>query len=143
MTPGPPPLPLEVKRRRGTLRADRVGGKGRNIAPAQPLEPLDAVGRTPLEALELVLNRGASWLAETDLVTVVLLRDVLEFAADLREDARANPSDVLAAYKLALSIAGSLGFTPADRSKLGLAEVRAESKLDEMRRRSRPEVTDA
>lgn len=93
---------------------------------------------TPLEALTRVLERGASWLAESDVVTVVLLREVLEFAAEVRTDPRAKPSDVVGAYKLALSIAGSLGFTPADRSKLGLAEVRAVSLLDELREKAQP-----
>lgn len=135
--PGPPPLPLEVKRRRGTLRADRIGGSTTGIAPVLPIDHKAVLHLTPLEAMLRVLDH-ASWLAESDLVTVVLLREVLTFAADIREDPRAKPSEVTAAYKLALSIAGTLGLTPADRSKLGLAEVQAESKIDELRRRAQP-----
>ena len=63
----------------------------------------------------------------------------------LREEFLADPTErkvnmsLLETEKLIQSSLSLLGFTPSDRSKLGLAEVKAKSKLEELmdRRASR------
>ena len=89
--PGPPALPLEVKRRRGTLRPDRLPGGGAGIVEARPINPEEALGLSVREVVRRVLETGAPWLAESDVVTIVLLREALDFYADLRDDPRSKP----------------------------------------------------
>lgn len=128
---GRPPLPTEAKRRRGTARADRV----RPSAELVSVPPVDAsvVELTVEQALERSLLAGSHWLAESDALGIVLLREALTFYAELKADPKSKPSDVLAALKQVSSEAGTLGFNPSARSSLGLAEVKAASKMEQLR----------
>lgn len=130
---GRKPKPTEQKR--------RTGNPGKRALPdARTLKPVPAVDSsavelTPLQALERALGAGSHWLAESDAPTIVLARDALEMYAELREDPKAKPSDVVAAGKWVQSLFGDLGFSPSERSRLGLAEVKAASVLEDLRAR--------
>jgi hypothetical protein len=88
-------------------------------------------------ALDRVMAAGVPWLATTDTPTVCLLRDAVEVYAELRDDSRARPADVIAAGKRVQELLSVLGFDPTSRAKLGLAEVKARSKLEELAERRR------
>ena len=126
-----PPIPIEVKRRRGTLRKDRTPNLG-NLPQVGALG--DGWRLSPLEALERVMEEGAPWLAESDAPTVALLREALE----LHERALDAGSirDVIACQDHVVRLLSALGFTPTARARLGLAEVKAASKLDKLKGKS-------
>lgn len=130
---GRPPKPTEQKRRTGTLRPDRLP-KAVGLAVVPAIEPAEHE-LSVAEAMDRVLSRGVVWLAATDTPTVCLLRDTLDLYAELREDPKSRTADVLAANKRVSELLTQLGFDPTARSRLGLAEVKAASKLEEIRRR--------
>lgn len=136
---GRPPKPVEQKR--------RAGNPGKRPLPSRTsLAVVPAVARPQamslgaLDAFELVMERGVHWLGETDLPTLVLLRQVLE-----KRD-QVEHTDLklwIELTKTAHGLLAQCGFDPASRSKLGLAEVTAKSKLEKLRERrdrNSPEV---
>lgn len=130
---GRPPVPTEDKRRRGTLRADRMPGSA--LAVVEALEPTMA-DQTPARAFDQVMARGVSWLAETDAPALALLREQLEERDTLKEMLAGGVGDRRALRDLdkqIISLLSQLGFDPAARSRLGLAEVKAASKLEGIR----------
>lgn len=134
---GRPPTPNEVKKRRGTARADRVPNLG-NLAAVPAVAP-EPVELKPADALEYVLTAGKIWLAQTDTLALAMLRESIEERAALRAvviatqsvDARKALRDL---DKQILSQMATLGFDPAGRSRLGLAEVKSATKLEQLRR---------
>jgi hypothetical protein len=124
-------LPLEQKKRRGTARADRTP------TDLVAVPPIDApvVEITVEQAMERTLSAGSAWLAESDSLGLVILRESIEHYADLKADKRSKPKEIQDALKLMMGFAGQCGFTPATRTAMGLAEVKARSKLEEMRDR--------
>lgn len=128
---GRPRTPTETKRRRGTDRPDRTP-RSTDLAAVAPVDA-DAVELSPLAALERSLLAGKHWLAESDAASIVLARDALELYAELRADPKAKASDVISAGKWVQSCFSDLGFTPGERSRLGLAEVKAVSKMEALR----------
>ena len=135
-TAGRKPKPTEQKRRTGNP-GKRALPKAASLKPV-PAVDSSAVELTPLQALERALLAGQHWLAESDAPSIVLARDALELYAELRENPQAKPADVVAAGKWVQSLFGDLGFTPSERSRLGLAEVKAASVLEELRARRTP-----
>jgi hypothetical protein len=89
-------------------------------------------GTSAPEILERVLDQGVAWLGQTDLPTIVLLRQVLE----KRDQVEATDLKMwVELTKTAHQLMAQCGFDPASRSKLGLAEVSAKSKLEKLRER--------
>lgn len=136
---GRPPKPTEAKRRTGNPGKRALPDK----ATLKAVPPVDAsaVELTVEQALERSVTAGQAWLAESDTVAVALLREALELYVDLRNNPQAKPADVLAALKVVMAAASDCGFNPGERSRLGLAEVTAQSKLEELRAR-RTKVAD-
>lgn len=129
MPSGRPAKPIEQKR--------RTGNPGKRPLPSGNLAVVPALERgsfdlTAAEAVERVLDAGY-WLAESDAPTAVLLRDAVEDYERLRS-AGAQARDVREARVEVARLAAQLGFDPTARSKLGLAEVKAASKLEQLRR---------
>lgn len=134
---GRPPTPNEVKKRRGTARPDRVPNLG-NLAAVPSVAP-EPVELDPVDAMAYVLEAGQVWLAATDTVALALLREAIEERASLRTIVLATQSvDARKALrdldKQIINQLGLLGFDPAGRSRLGLAEVKAQTKLEQLRR---------
>lgn len=129
---GRPPTPTEVKRRRGNPGKRALPEK----SPLKAVAPVDgSVSELTVEqAIERSLAAG-HWLAESDAVAVVLLREAMSFYVELRNNPQSKPADVLAAMKQIQAAASDCGFTPGERARLGLAEVTARSKLDEIAHR--------
>ena len=136
MPGGRPRKPAEEKR--------RLGNPGKRALPTQgnvvlmPAVPTDAADMPPADAMSYVLEHGRSWLGQTDSVAVALLREALEERAEIRAAARAGSTEARKALreidKQIIGQLSALGFDPAARARLGLAEVKAASKLEELRR---------
>lgn len=137
MPVGRPPKTIEQKR--------RTGNPGKRPLPsglaAVPAVPLEIHEYPAAETLERVLENGRAWLAATDSVAVAMLRESLEERSALREvvlagggtEARRSLREL---DKQIIGLLAQLGFDPAARSRLGLAEVKAASKLEQLRRSS-------
>jgi hypothetical protein len=126
-----PGKPIEVKRRNGNP------GK-RKLPPSSQLAAVPAIPSKAYElsvsdALDRVLDMGTPWLAETDMTIVSLLREAVEDYTELRADPRSSPNQVREAREQIASFLSRLGFDPTSRSKLGLAEVKAQSTLEKLR----------
>ena len=132
-----PPKPIEEKR--------RLGNPGKRPLPsgALALAPLVPAGRLweldPADAFEAALRAGQRWLGESDVPVVAMLRQGLEERAELRERALGGSAEARRELreleKQITAWLGSLGFDPAARARLGLAEVKAASTLEALRER--------
>jgi P27 family predicted phage terminase small subunit len=96
----------------------------------------------------LSVSRAAVWLAPSDLPTLTLLCELAdrraEFLAilDSAGPVLVNPSGRVVANPIVgmlstlerqmIDISATLGLTPADRTRLGVAEVRAETAFEAM-----------
>lgn len=140
---GRPPTPIEQKRRIGTLRADRTP---KTLIPL-PSVPREELGTGP--AIEALVQSGAAaWIGATDLPTVRLAQRLWDDAAALRSALDEQfDKDVFAAYITATkelrACLSMLGLSPSDRSRLGVAEVKARSKLEELMDRRTRRATSA
>lgn len=143
---GRPPLPIEVKQRRGTLRKDRLPSDGLteivrlptdDVKP-EPPEHLKAAGR-------LFWGRvfdSAPWIwASVDVTLVEHTAGLIDEEKDLRQLVSEHREETR--YRVALraldkqltSNLSLLGLTPSDRSRLGLVQVKTRTKLDELMER--------
>jgi hypothetical protein len=143
MTLGRPTQPIEQKRLKGTLRADRLPANAPLVAlsnqEGEP-EPQSNLGELGLAFWSQAW--ATPWLSQlSDYWLVLLTAQALDEREQVRLALVESPSDrrmrvtlreldkqITNAYSL-------LGFTPSDRSRLGVAEVKKESKLDELMRR--------
>lgn len=133
---GRPPKPVEQTKRTGTYRASRHSTTA--LAIVEPAEMLPHEF-TAAEAFAQVMADGVVWLARTDAVALALLRSNLEERDDLFAAAVAGSTEARKMLrdldKQLITLLSSLGFDPAARSRLGLAEVKTQSKLEELRSR--------
>lgn len=133
---GRPPKPIEQKRSLGNPGKRALGNGGTLAAVA--LVPIEPVELQPAETLDIVLAAGSAWLASSDTLACAMLRESLEERAVLRDlvmqtqstDARKALRDL---DKQIINQLSLLGFDPAARSRLGLAEVKAASTLEKLR----------
>lgn len=153
---GRPTMPTEDKKRRGTYRPGRDKNAGAAGGPVAEIVSLNAPppDRKPDDVLDDVLEHASRWLAASDGVAVALLRQLLEERGqvakdrdDLREQVVDNPQMLIAALpvlgrssddlrkldKQIVALLSELGFTPTARSRLGLAEVKAQTKVEQLR----------
>lgn len=152
MPTGRPPVPTERKRKTGNP-GKRALPKPANVialpavAPSAP-EHLGPQG----SELWSQLRERAPWIAQSDAASLLLLCEKWDRRADLL--ARLESSDPVLytdkGYAYANPLMGMvstteneiakllsvLGLTPADRTRMGLAEVKARSKLEELRERA-------
>lgn len=103
------------------------------VAPAQP----DIVELAPAETITEVFAAAKVWLAKTDTLALAILRETLEEREEVRERAVGGSSEARRELreidKQIISQMSQLGFDPSARARLGLTEVRAKSKLEELR----------
>ena len=142
-TAGRPPVPIEQKRLRGTLRTDRLpNGEPMPLLQPQGLpEPPSELSEAGLDFWFLVYEAGR-WISHTtDRTLVTISAELIEEREQLRALVLANPEDyrlrsgLRELEKALTSNLALMGFTPADRSRLGFAEVKKENKLEELMRR--------
>lgn len=146
---GRPPKPIEQKRRTGRT-ADTDSG-GRKLTPTNSVVALPMADNIPdppadfgLDARRLwarAWDSAITWLSpHSDMESVEQTCRLVEDIAIARERYRAtrDPGDLralVAVQKLLQESLSLLGFDPTARSRLGLAEVKRVSKLDELRAR--------
>ncbi len=150
MVMGRPSKPAALKERLGTRRPDRerapLAVLPAGVEPPALPKGLGTLGR---RAWRSYWTLGSTWLSQkTDLHILTrlcraydeeqVLRDAIAEHGHLAEnrfgDLIANPAvtqlrkleEIITRYE------GLCGFTPSDRSRLGMAEIQRESKLDQL-----------
>ncbi len=142
---GRPPIPLERKQKLGTLRPGRLPESGliqverlQEEGTPKPPPQLKAKGR---ELWSSVFASGGWLWKGVDRHLVELTAELVDERQELRALTYQQPENtrLRAALrqldKQLVSNLGSLGFTPSDRSRLGLVQVKAKSKLEELMER--------
>lgn len=138
---GRPPVPIEVKRRRGTARPDRTPAPSNVVAlpPANGVPPYPAdLGLDGRRLWDRAWNAALTWIAlGTDAEQIeetARLADDLA-AARKRYRATTDPADLralVAASKQFTDALSALGFNPTARARLGVAEVKRVSALERL-----------
>jgi len=141
MPAGRPTKPAEIKR--------LTGNPGKRALPEQsaimlipkasetpePARPLLKYGQ---ELWDRVWKSGINWISpNTDLEILLMTCELIDERWNLRVRVMTdnNPKDRRGLRELDKQIVsnlGLLGFTPSDRSRLGVAEVKKMSKLEEL-----------
>ena len=129
---GPRTKPIEVKRRNGNPGKRALPAVGQ-LAAVPVAEP-ESFEQSVEEALRGVMAAGVHWLASTDTPVICLLRETVEHYAALRGDPRTSTKELIDVRAQMMRMLAELGFSPTARSALGLAEVKAASKLEQLRK---------
>lgn len=137
-----PPKPLEQKRKLGNPGKRAMPKEGDLITlPGgyiEPFRPLEYAGK---QLWDSVFKYGDLWISQRTDVHLLLItceqldrRETLRSALVEKPEDRALIMSLNETEKLIAGNLGQLGFTPAERTRLGLAEVRKESKLEQLRK---------
>jgi hypothetical protein len=134
-----PPKPIELKR--------KLGNPGKVALPApgslptipggyiEPFRPLEYAGK---QLWDSVFKHGELWVSSrTDAHFLLMTCEQLDRREQLRSKiAETDDWHMLKQLndleRLIASNLGQLGFTPAERTRLGLAEVKRQSKIEEL-----------
>jgi len=139
-----PGKPAEIKRKLGSKGYSKEMPENVVALPAitqipEPLKPLFGSG---LNLWDRTWTRGFSWLsANTDIQLLQITCEQLDERDQLRDYVLQNVEawhERSALRELEKSIRSNLsllGFTPTDRMKLGVAEIKAETKMEQLRKR--------
>ena len=145
-TNGRPPLPLERKQKLGTLRPGRLPPAG--LTEVKRVQEEEGTPEPPAQLKEkgrelwssVFANGGWLWKG-VDRHLVELTAELMDERHDLRAltDQQPENTRLRAALrqldKQLVSNLSLLGFTPSDRSRLGLVQVKTRSKLQELMER--------
>jgi P27 family predicted phage terminase small subunit len=150
--PGPPKQPLELKRKRGNPGKESLPAKVETapLAPATGIPPVPITLQTAGRAVwERLWTAGQAWLSpQTDL-------DILTRLCEYHDEREAVRAELAATGYLVpgsmgqdrinplvnalrdieshmTKLEGLCGFNPSDRGRLGYAEVKRQSKLEEL-----------
>ena len=135
-----PPKPAELKILQGNpgKRSLRTND---GIAPldygyVEPLRPLGVVGR---QFWDSIFGAGELWISiKTDTALVQMLCEAYDRRERLRELWELDPVDrplnmtLIDVEKQIISGLSLLGFSPADRTRLGLVSAKTKTKLEEL-----------
>ena len=138
-----PAKPIEMKRKLGNPGKRAIPGEGTLMQIEGGFrEPLRPLGEAGYQLWTEVFEVGGLWISQkTDTQLLQMVCELLDRREILREEFLADPTErkvnmsLLETEKLIQSSLSLLGFTPSDRSRLGLAEVKAKSKLEELMER--------
>lgn len=138
---GRPPKPIEQKRALGNPghrplpKLEEVQLLAAADGIPEPTRPLLKYGR---ELWDKVWQQGINWISpNTDMELLLMTCELIDERWNLRvkvmqsDDARMRRG-LRDLDRLIIGNLSLLGFTPADRSRLGVAEVKAQSKLEEL-----------
>jgi hypothetical protein len=135
-----PPKPVELKILQGNP-GKRALPLNDAIAPMEygyrePLRELGVVGK---QFWDSIFDAGETWISiRTDTELVQLVCEQLDRRELIKEQIQADPTDPVwfrQANEIEKQIVASLsllGFTPADRTRLGLVSAKTKSKLEEL-----------
>lgn len=139
-------LPIEIKKRRGTLRGDRMPAQGMTEIAIVPLgedhpEPpshLEPAGR----AFWMSASGAGVWLwAGIDYTLLTMTAELLDEREALRDIVQEDPENtrlraaLRALDKQVVTQLSLLGFTPSDRARLGLVQAKQQVKIEELKDR--------
>ena len=140
-----PPKPIELKRKLGNPGKQALPKENETILIAaidEIPEPHRQLFDAGLELWKRTWSMGQLWISpKTDIELLLMTCEMLDERVRLRAYVWNNPEawrERKALRELEKNITNSLsllGFTPTDRSRLGVAEVKAKSKLEELRAR--------
>lgn len=140
-----PPKPIELKRKLGNPGKQALPKENETILIAaidEIPEPHRQLFDAGLELWNRTWSMGQLWISpKTDIELLLMTCEMLDERVRLRAFVWNNPEawrERKALRELEKNITNSLsllGFTPTDRSRLGVAEVKAKSKLEELRAR--------
>jgi hypothetical protein len=133
-----PPKPLEQKRLLGNPGNRPLPKEGELVVVpggrVDPIRPLDWAGQMMWDS---VFNKGELWISSrTDVQLLQLVCEQLDRKVRLESYIMEHPDEwhmfkqLNDLERMIASNLGLLGFTPADRTRLGLAEVKRQSKLE-------------
>lgn len=138
-TMGRPPVPVEKKRQLGNPGKRKLPDEASvTMIPAatekpEPPRPLMKYGQ---ELWDRIWNAGTNWISpNTDIELLTMTCEMVDERWNLRvkvmqnDDARLRRG-LRELDRQIVSNLSLLGFTPSDRSRLGLAEVKAQTKLE-------------
>lgn len=141
MSKGRPTKPLEQKRMLGNPGKRTLPKEG-DLIQLDPIsqipEPSRPLGKYGIELWDRVWNMGSTWVSpNTDIELLLMTCEMIDERWNLRVAVLrdGDPKDRRALRELEKGIVGNLallGFTPSDRTRLGVAEVKAKSKLEEL-----------
>lgn len=140
---GRPVIPNEIKRLKGTLRADRLPSNSPLVSLLEPLQaPLQPLGLSEQGKAFWGSVWACNWISQkSDYQLVLMTAEAITEREALRELVAEIPENLKARSALRdldrqiISQLALLGFSPSDRARLGIAEVKKESKLEELLRR--------
>lgn len=135
-----PAKPTELKRQLGNPGKRPLPDAGAVVSsvPFGYVEPLRELGEAGRQLWDQVFAFGELWVSSrTDVSFLQMTCEQLDRREDLRRViAESDDWHLLKQLndleRLIASNLGQLGFTPAERARLGLAEVKAKSKLEEL-----------
>ena len=136
-----PPKPNEIKR--------KLGNPGKRKLPSamtlvpmpmafQPPEPPRPLGSEGLRLWNRVWDAGRAWVSPTsDIEHVLIMCETMDERSQLRLSVLRGSDwrDRVALRSIddqLASMLSALGFNPLDRSRLGIAEVQAQSKIEQL-----------
>lgn len=131
--------PIELREKLGNPGRRPIAKPGEILQGGyiEPMRPLEYAGK---QLWDSVWNHGELWISNTtDVHLLQLTCEQLDRREQLRSALVENPTEnailmrLGEVEKLITSNLSLLGFTPADRSKLGFRIARTESKLDQLR----------
>lgn len=142
MTAGRPAKPIEQKR--------KLGNPGKRALPdpvavqslpaaSEPPDPPRLLGKPGQELWDRVWNSGAAWISpDTDLELLLMTCEMVDERWNLRIKVMQTDNMQMARRvdnlsRLIVSNLSLLGFSPSDRARLGVAEVKRMSKVEELR----------
>lgn len=142
---GRPPKPIEEKRRLGNP-GKRALPSASEVVPLEAAngipEPLRPLGKMGLEFWERTWQVGMNWISpKADIELMMMTAEMIDERTILRtlvfQDRNADRPKLRAGLreleKQIQSNLALLGLSPADRARLGLAEVKRQSKLAELK----------
>lgn len=146
---GRPPRPVEQKRLLGNPGRRPLPEEGalqalpRAAETPEPTRPLLKYGR---ELWDKVWEQALNWISpNTDFELLLMTCEMVDERWNLRVKVMQNDDPkqrrgLRELDRLIIQNLSLLGFTPADRTRLGVAEVKAMSKLDELQARKAKRV---
>jgi len=135
-----PPKPAELKILQGNPGQHKIRTNDA-IAPldygwTEPLRPLGPVGQ---QFWDSIFGAGELWISiKTDTALVQMLCESYDRRERLREVWESDPTDravnmsLIEIEKQIISGLSLLGFSPADRTRLGLVSAKTKTKLEEL-----------
>jgi len=144
---GRPPKPIEQKRLAGNVGKRPLPDNTIKLVQElvqdnkQVIEPPRPLGATGREFWDRIWGMAYTWISpESDLELLMITSELIDERWSLRVNVfrDGRPEDRKALRNLDKQLVSNLsllGFSPTDRSRLGIAEVKRQTKLEELRTR--------